>query len=309
VTARTATALVLATLLVSSAHGQERPVFRADIGVVRLDATVKNARGEVVTNLDRAAFTVYEDGKAQAVTLFRRDDAPVSLGIALDNSGSMRHKRKSMEAAALALVRASNPQDEVFVLNFADKTSIDVPFTRDARALEAGVARIDSIGGTALRDAIAAGESYLTAHGVHERKALLVVTDGNDNASVSSRDEVREEAKRSRIVIHFIGLLGEEDEGKAKHARNELDDLAEETGGLAYYPQTLEEVGAIALDLARQIRCQYTIAYSPDKQALDGSYRRIRVVAKGPGRLTVRTRAGYRAVPTERQGSEHNQGE
>ena len=302
---RVAGALVFGTGLLSWAHGQQRPAeFRAEIGVVVLDATVRNARGERVTDLDRAAFSVYENGKAQAVTLFRRDDAPVSLGIALDNSGSMRRKRAAMEAAALALVRASNPQDEVFVLNFADKATIDVPFTRDIRVLEAGVGRIDSMGGTALRDAIEMGERYLTAHGVHERKALLVVTDGSDNASVSSREQVREDAKRSRIVIHFIGLLGDEEEGRAKRARHELDELAEETGGLAYCPRTLEEAAAIALDLARQIRSQYTIGYSPQNQALDGSYRRIRVVAKGPVRLSVRARGGYRAVPNGRQGHE-----
>jgi VWFA-related protein len=298
-------ALALGTMLVSWARGQQRPVFPAEIGVVMLDATVKNPRGELVTNLDRTAFTVYENGKAQAVTLFRRDDVPVSLGIALDNSGSMRHKRTSVEAAALVLVRASNPEDEVCVFNFADKASLDVPLTRDIHALETGVARVDSIGGTALRDAIETGERYLIAHGVHERKALLVVTDGSDNASVSSREHVREEIKQSRIVLHFVGLLGGENESKAKRARNELDELAEEAGGLAYYPDTLEEVGAIATDLARQIRSQYTIGYSPERQALDGSYRRIRIAVKGPGRLSVRARAGYRAVP--RPGQEAGQ--
>jgi len=299
---RVTAALIMGTGLAPSALGQQRPVFPTEIGVVVLDATVRNARGELVTDLDSAAFTVYENGRAQPVTLFRRDDVPVSLGIALDNSGSMRGKRAALEAAALTLVRASNPRDEIFVLNFADKTSIDVPFTRDIRVLEAGVARVDSIGGTALRDAIVTGEKYLTARGVHQRKALLVVTDGIDNASELSSEQVREGAKRSRAVIHFIGVLGDEDEGRVKRGRHELHELAEETGGLVYYPRTLEEAGAIALDLARQIRSQYTIGYSPENQGLDGSYRRIRVVARGHVRLSVRTRAGYRAVPPEGQG-------
>ncbi len=299
---RVATVLILGTGLSSSAHGQQPPVFPAEIGLVVLEATVRNARGELVTNLDQGAFTVYENGKAQALTLFRRDDVPVSLGIALDNSGSMRRKRAVMQVAALTLVRAANPQDEIFVLNFADKTSIDVPFTRDTRLLEAGVARLDSIGGTALRDAIVTGERYLTARAVHPRKALLVLTDGIDNASEASPEQVREGAKRSRAVIHFLGVLGDDEEGRAKRDRHELDELADETGGLVYYLRTLEETGAIALDLARQIRSQYTIGYSPENQALDGSYRRIRVVAKDHVRLSVRTRAGYRAVPPEGQG-------
>jgi VWFA-related protein len=274
---------------------ERRPVFPSEIGLVILQVTVKNARGEAVRNLDRGAFSVYENGKAQSVTLFRQDDVPVSLGIAIDNSGSMRDKRARVEAAALALVRASNPDDEVFVLSFGDKPRLDVPLTRDIGALEAGIRRGDAIGGTALRDAVETAEEYLGARAAHDRKALLVVTDGNDNASTTTLERVRAEAQRTGIVIHAIGLLGDADEGKARHARHELDELTEATGGIVYYPRGLDEVGGIALDLARQIRSQYTIGYNPQNQALDGSYRKVRVIAKGSERLTVRTRPGYRA--------------
>jgi Ca-activated chloride channel homolog len=283
-------------LLVALPTAQSRPVFGAEIGLVLLQATVKNGRGELVSGLDRTAFTVYENGKAQAVTLFRSEDAPVSLGLLLDNSRSMRPKRASVEAAALALVRASNPEDEVFLLNFGDRPTIDVPFTRDLDALRAGISRREAIGGTALWDALQAGETYVAAHASHQRKALLVVTDGKDNASASSIDAAREEARRNGAVIYAIGLLPEDGGGGAGHARHELDELTEQTGGLAYYPRTLDDVGAVAADLARQIRSQYTIGYSPANEALDGSYRRIRVVAKGSGRLSVRTRAGYRVI-------------
>jgi len=144
--------LVLAAAVAST---PSRPVFRSEIGLVVLQATVKNSRGEVVKDLDRDAFTVYENGKRQTLSVFRRDDVPVSLGILIDNSGSMKKKRAQVETAALALVRASNSQDEVFVLNFGDKPRLDVPFTKDLAVLEAGIRRFDSVGGTAMRDATA----------------------------------------------------------------------------------------------------------------------------------------------------------
>src|SRR5207302_586002 len=148
--------------------------------LVVLYATVRNERGEVVTNLDRGAFTVLENGRRQPIALFRRDDIPVSLGLLIDNSGSMRRKRERVEAAALALVRASNPQDEVFVMNFADKPHLDVALTTDLRLLEAGIARLDSIGGTAMRDAVDVGGRYLSEHAARDRRVLVIVTDGND---------------------------------------------------------------------------------------------------------------------------------
>jgi len=267
--------------------------FHAETRLVVLHATVRNGRGELVTNLDRAAFTVYENGTRQPIVLFRRDDIPASLGILIDNSGSMRAVRARVEAAALAFARASNPQDEVFVLNFADKVHVDVPFTSDRAVLEAGIARVDSIGGTAMRDAVEAGEAYLDQHAIHERKALLVITDGNDNASTAPLDRIRDTAERHDIVIYAIGLF--DDPARAATAHRELDHLADRTGGIAYYPASVEAVDEVALDIARQIRQQYTLAYTPANQALDGSYRAIRLTVAGAERFSVRTRAGYRA--------------
>jgi VWFA-related protein len=293
-------ALLLAGPGVLAALAQRQPVFRSEIGVVVLHATVKNERGELVTNLERGAFTVYENGKPQTLTAWSREDVPVSLGIALDRSRSMRHSQAPVQAAALALARASNPKDEVFVLNFADRPAIDVAFTSDVHALEDGIDRASCVGGTALRDAIVSGEAYLREHAARERKVLVVVSDGCDNASDASREEVRELGRRSQIVLHAIGLLNEDEPGKADRGREELDELCAETGGLAYFPQATADIGAVALDLARQIRSQYTLGYSPANQSLDGSYRKIRVVAKGPGHLSVRTRAGYRAAAANR---------
>lgn len=292
--------ILSALLLVDAALAQTKPktpVFSVELRIVALQATVKNNAGEMVTDLKREAFTVFEDGKRQPITLFNREDVPVSLGIAIDNSGSMRLKREKVEAAALAFVRASNPQDEVFVLNFGDKVRVDVPLTQDVAVLEAGIARVDAIGGTALRDAVEAGETYLDQHARHKRRALLVITDGVDNASTITAQEIRQHADRSEVAIHAIGLLSDEQPARAKKARHDLDDLTEATGGIVYFPSGLDEVSASALDLAHQIRSQYTLAYTPLRQELDGSYRKLRVVAKGSVDLKVRARPGYLAVP------------
>ncbi len=269
-------------------------VFRTETRLVVLHATVKNARGDLVTNLDRDAFTVFENGKRQAITLFRRDDVPVSLGLLIDNSGSMRLLRARVEAAALACARASNPLDEIFVLNFADRPHIDVPLTSSIGDLEKGIARVDSIGGTALLDAVDMAETYLSAHSTRDRRALLVITDGNDNASTATWDRIRRIAERSETQIYAIGLFGDTHSQAAKRGHHELEQLSGRTGGTTLYPESLSDVDAAALDIARQIRTQYTIAYTPSASTLDGSYRTIRVEARGPERLVVRTRAGYR---------------
>ena len=275
--------------------GQPPPPFHAETRLVVVHATVRNEHGELVTGLDREAFTVYENGKRQPIAVFRRDDIPVSLGLLIDNSGSMRTLRAKVEAAALALARASNPQDEIFVLNFNDKAHIDVPFTSDVSVLESGIGRVDSIGGTAMRDAIDMAQTYLSAHGARDRKVLLVITDGIDNASLVSRDRIEKQAEERDTIIFAVGLFG--DAERVKQGRHELDQLADRTGGVAYYPAGIDDIGPVALEIARQIRNQYTIGYAPLNQRLDGTYRTIRVAVSGRERLSVRTRAGYLATP------------
>jgi Ca-activated chloride channel homolog len=284
--------LIAVALLPVAGMLAQQPAFRAETRLVVIHATVRNPRGELVTNLQRDAFKVFENGKRQPITLFRRDDIPVSLGLLIDNSGSMRLLRSKVEAAAVALARASNPQDEIFVLNFNDKARLDVPFTSRVADLEAGIGRVDSIGGTAMWDAIDQAQSYLSEHGTRERRVLLVITDGIDNASVATRDQIEKQAEQRDTVIFAVGLFG--DQGRIKQGRHELDRLADRTGGIAYYPAGIDQIGDVALEIARQIRNQYTIAYAPSNQALDGTYRAIRVTVSE--RLSVRTRTGYRAT-------------
>jgi len=287
---------VIAASLAITTAAQPAGVFRAETRLVVLNATVKDARGADVTDLDRAAFTVYENGKPQPIALFRRDDVPVSLGLLINNSGSMRTLRARVEAAALAFVRASNPLDEVFVLNFADKPRIDVPLTSDIGVLAARIARVDSIGGTAMRDAVAMADDYLHDHASRDRRVLIIITDGRDNASITTWRQTEEAAQRSQTVVYAIGLFGSE--AAAHEGRHDLEKLTEQTGGAAFFPAGVDDVEAVVTDLARRIRNQYTIGYAPTNQALDGTYRRIRVEARARDPLVVRTRAGYVAAAT-----------
>jgi Ca-activated chloride channel homolog len=282
-------------MLCAATPAAQTPVFRSGTHLVVLQATVTNARGELVTNLDQRAFKVFENGKLQPITLFRRDDVPVSIGLLIDNSGSMRVLRSKVEAAALAFARASNPQDQMFVVNFADKARLDVPMTGDIRVLEAGIARVDSIGGTAMRDAVEMAETYLRDHATLDRRVVLVITDGIDNASVTTRDRIRQQAESAGTVVYAIGLFHDQEASRADAGRHELKDLTERTGGTAYFPASVEQVESVAVDLAHRIRNQYTIAYTPLNERADNSYRTIRVTVSGPDRYTVRTRPGYRA--------------
>jgi VWFA-related protein len=286
-----------------SLHGlraQPPAPFHAETRLVVLHATVKTSRGVEVPDLDERAFRVYENGKLQRITLFRRDDIPVSVGLLIDNSGSMRTLRGRVEAAALDFVRASNPLDEVFVLNFADKPRIDVPLTSDIHTLEAGIARVDSIGGTALRDAVGEAHAYLSEHASHDRRVLLVITDGRDNASTATIRDIERATEQTDTAVYAVGVFRDAESADAKDGRRELDRLTQHTGGAAYYPATDDALDAAVRDLARQIRNQYTIAYTPANPALDGTYRKIRLEARGAQPLVVRTRAGYVATAPAR---------
>src|SRR6266516_7449763 len=271
--------------------------FRADTRLVVLHASVTDRKGKLIKNLNRDAFKVFENGQLQQVKIFRREDVPVSLGIIIDDSGSMSSKRSRVEAAALAMVRASNPQDEVFIVNFNDDAYLDVPFTNDMHKMEQGLARIDSRGGTAMRDAINMSLDYIKGQAKKDKKALMVITDGNDNASNVSLEKVVAQSNQADTLIYAIGLFTDEERREAAKARRALNELTSATGGLAFYPKDVNDVQALAVEIAHDIRNQYTIAYSPNIQALDGSYRQIKVTVDAPGKPVVRTRSGYYATP------------
>lgn len=298
---------VLAAAAVPAA-AQQKPqegdtVFRSDARLVVLHATVVDKKGNFVTNLPANAFRVYEDGVEQKLKVFRREDVPVSMGIIIDNSGSMRDKRRKVEQAALGLVKASNPDDEVFVVNFNDEAWLDVEFTNDLKKLEEGLTQIDSRGGTAMRDAIDSSIDHLKAKAKKDKKVLIVVTDGNDNTSEISLERLVQKAQNREVLIYAIALLSEEDGREAKRARRALNTITQATGGQVFYPEGVEDVYKYALDIAHDIRNQYILAYSPMKQELDGTFRQIKVTVDAKNRPTVRTRTGYYATPDAKQAS------
>ena len=291
--------VILAAIAVSaqSKNQDEQATFRADARLVVLHATVVNKSGRLLTNLTQKAFHVYENGAEQPIKKFLREDVPVSMGLIVDNSGSMRTKRQRVEASALALVKASNPQDEVFIVNFNDEAYLDQPFTSDLKALERGLARIDSRSGTAMRDAIRMSIDYLKENAKKDKKVLAVVTDGDDNNSSGTLENLVKAAQQSEVLIYTVGLLSEEEKREAKRATRALNAIAEATGAKSYYPKELKDVDGVCQQVAHDIRSQYIIEYSPTNSALDGSFRQIKVVANGPNHPVVRTRSGYYATP------------
>jgi len=270
-------------------------VFHKEVDEVVLHATVVNDKQQMVTTLDKSAFTVYEDGKPQNIISFRHEDIPVSMGIVIDNSGSMREKRDRVNKAAINLVKSSNPQDEVFIVNFNDEYYLDQDFTADLNKLREALEKVETRGGTALYDAVVASAEHLKKNAKLEKKVLFVVTDGEDNASRESLEQaIRRLQEENGPTVYTIGLLGEE---KQRRARKALQFIAEKTGGIAFFPKTVDEVDSISKQVAHDIRNQYTLGYKPSNPKSTGGYRVIKVdaKAKGFGKLSVRTKSGYYA--------------
>jgi Ca-activated chloride channel homolog len=280
-------------------------VFKKDVDEVLLHASVVDDKQHIVTNLDRSAFTVFEDGKPQTIVSFHNEDIPVAMGIVIDNSGSMREKRNKVNQAALNLVRSSNPRDEVFIVNFNDEYYLDQDFTNDLLQLKDALEKINASGGTALYDAIVASAEHMKRNARLEKKVLFVVTDGEDNASDENLEQaVKHLQEENGPSVYAIGILG--DEEHPKKARRALEIIAQRTGGIAFFPKTLDEVDEISKTVARDIRNQYTIGYKPTNPKATGGFRQIRVEAKAKGhnKMIVRTKSGYYAgAPPTSSGS------
>jgi len=239
---------------------------------------------------------VFEDGKQQNIISFHHVDIPVSMGIVIDNSGSMREKRNKVNQAALNLVRSSNPQDEVFIVNFNDEYYLDQDFSNNLLKLKEALEKIDPRGGTALYDAVVASADHLRRNARLEKKVLFLVTDGEDNASTDNLEQaVKQLQGENGPSVYAIGILG--DEEHPKRAKKALEIIAQRTGGIAFFPKTLDEVDEISRTVASDIRNQYAIGYKPSNPRGNGGFRQIHVEAraKGHGKMTVRTKSGYYA--------------
>jgi VWFA-related protein len=280
--------------------------FRITINanLVILRATAQDNKGILVSGLDQGSFQVYENGVLQQIKFFSHDDIPVTVGLVIDNSGSMGNKRSEVIAAALAFARSSNPQDQMFVVNFNEHVKFALPegtlFTDQAPELESALSKIITSGQTALYDAVASALEHLK-RGSREKRVLIVISDGGDNASKQNLARIMAMAQNSDASIYTIGIFDEQDEDSNPRV---LKQLASDTGGDVFLPRSLKEVVPICEKIARDIRNQYTIAYVPTNRKQDGTYRTIQVTARAAGHrhLSVRTRTGYRA-PLEAQPS------
>ena len=269
--------------------------------LVVLPVRVTDAAGNFVSGLTREQFQVYENGRRQPVTLFRQEDVAITVGLIVDHSRSMGPKLWGVAEAVSAFAQSSNPNDEMFVVDFSDNVSIEEPggeaFSNDPRQLAQAVSAVSAQGLTALYDAVAVGLDHLQL-GHSDKKALIIVSDGGDNASRRKYSEVLELARQSQAVIYAIVLvnaLEEENPGVLRH-------LCKDTGGLAFFPAEGESVAEVSSKIARDLREQYTLGFSPEHREGD-SFQKVRVVVSAPGRgkLNVRTRVGYFAAPQKQR--------
>jgi Ca-activated chloride channel homolog len=275
------------------------PNFTINVSVdeVVLHATVKNRKGTPVAGLASVNFQVFENGVMQPIKHFSHEDVPVTVGLVIDNSGSMRPKRAEVIAATLAFVASSNPSDQVFLVNFNEHVSFGLPantlFTDNPDQLKSAMSTVISNGKTALYDAVAIALEHLKK-GNRDKKVLIVVSDGADNASSQSKQQMLALAAHSNAIIYALGIYTPEDPDKDPHV---LSELAHTSGGEAFFPEELRDVRPICERIAHEIRNQYTLSYIPTNQKQDGSYRAIQVRAALPGGhgLSVTTRIGYTA--------------
>ena len=272
-----------------------------NVDEVLLNCTVIDEKGRPVEGLTQSDFRVWEDNVPQRVSSFRFQDSPVSIGLLIDNSGSMLDKRTAVNSATMNLLRQSNRQDTAFVVNFNDRAFLDQGPTTDLVALNRGLSHFDSRGTTALYDAVAASADELSKHAKFTKQVLLIVSDGADNAShLSEQEAIRRVQNLAGPVVYSIGLLYDSDQREYQRAHEALQTLSDDTGGIAYFPRSLDEVNTIASEVAQDIRNQYTVGYHSTRAASLGGYRVIHVEAYSPkrGKLIVRTRHGYYAKPS-----------
>lgn len=276
--------------------------LHTNVDEVLLNCSVIDEHGHTVDDLKQSDFRVWEDGIEQTVNSVVHEDTPVSMGILIDNSGSMRDKRSAVNVAAYQLLKDSNPRDAAFVVNFSERAYLDQGFTSDLVSLNRSLSRNDSHGTTAMYDALAASADELVKHAKDRKQALLIITDGADNAShLTLAKAVRRVQNLGGPVVYTIGLLFDVNDKEAADARNALESLSQETGGIAYFPRSVSDLDEIAAEVAHDIRNQYVVDYRSTKSASLGGYRTVHVEVKAPGhgKLFVRTKKGYFAQPTQ----------
>lgn len=277
--------------------GDHDYTIRTTSRLVLLDVSVKDAKGGYVSDLTKDNFQVFENGKPQVISQFANADIPVTVGLVVDESGSMRPKRLDVITAALEFIGASNPHDEVFVVNFNERARRGlpdlIPFSDNIDELRAALWQGEPEGRTALYEAIEMSLRQL-ALGRRSKKTLVVISDGGDNISTHKLPDVMHDVLTSLTTIYTIGIFDEDD---PEANPSVLQRLASVSGGLAYFPKSLKEITPICRQIAKDIRTRYTIGYIPSSEGKPD--RHIKVVASAPGheKLIVRTRTNYLYTP------------
>ena len=276
------------TASVSSAQAPVKTDYTLNVQVefVELPVSVIDKQGQSIRGLQEEHFKVYEDKILQDITLFKQEDAPVSVGLVIDTSSSMRDKHDRVSAAAMTFVKESNPNDETFIVSFADHANLEHDFTKDTTKLSSSLSNIPSRGMTSLYDAVLFAAKHIDK-GVYRKKVLLIVTDGEDNKSRHSLDDALEELRESRLILYAIGITSQSSrffnngpfKGESKKA---LEKFAKTTGGKAFFPSSVEDVDDVCKRIARDLRTQYTIGYRPSNTTLDGSWRGVKVQVTHP---------------------------
>jgi VWFA-related protein len=307
---------ILAFSLVALAQDraqQKKPddgTLRVEVNEVNLPISVLDKEGRPVDGLKQEYFQIFEDKVQQTIKTFRHEDIPLSLGLIIDNSGSMRNKRERVNSSALAFVRESNPEDETFIINFDDSAYLEQDFTSSIGDLVDALENIDARGETALYDALYLAADKVMKDGKKDKRALLVITDGEDNASKYGINKIIEALKQSKVTVYTVGLLEEDDQRgglfrkpPSKKAKDDLMKFAEITGGASYFPKNLDEVEELVKHIAHDLRNHYTITYTPTNGNLDGTWRDITVKINAPKNMpkfTWKTKQGYYAPKPDR---------
>jgi len=289
---------LIAAATASPAQNSDDRSYKLGVNVelVQLPVSVLDNKGFPVRGLTQEDFAVYEDKVLQSISLFKQEDIPLSIGLVIDASSSMSDKRKRLNTAAMTFVRESNSEDETSIVSFGDEVNLEQDFTSDTHQLSRTLNRIASDGGTALYDAVFLAAKHLKERGTHEKKVLLVVSDGEDNHSKYKLDQVLAVMRESKILLYTVGLLSDSMYGE--DGKRPLKQLAEVTGGASFFPKNVSDVEEVCKRIARDLRNQYTIGYKPSNERLDGSWRRIHVHVNMPKtmrKVRIRAKEGYYA--------------
>jgi Ca-activated chloride channel family protein len=302
--------IIVLLLSVVMASPAQEPVDRShalsvNVELVQLPISVLDNHGLPIPGLQKEHFTVFEDKVPQTISLFSQEDTPASVALVLDVSGSMSDKMPLVVAATQAFLKACNPENETAVVAFGEDATIQQDFVHGPINLYDVLRGLPSDRGTALYDAVYFSVMHLEKKGSHERKVLLVITDGDDNRSQHDLTQVLKSIGNTQVTVYTLGLLDESPYGydsESATAKKALKELAKVTGGMSFFPGNLKQVEAVSTGIARDLRTQYTIGYRPSNENLDGAWRKVLVRLDPPKKtphFTIRTKPGYYAPTTK----------